>query len=127
MTENPAMQRSVTFLDGSGDITLVWDEQTDEKMIKIIEDRMAKGYRFYILKPRAIPILPPRKVRAKSVKDIRDAGAVIIDDEDINQLFVNGDIRTLKADNDLEVVEASTDGKKIARSQTVAVRPARGG
>jgi hypothetical protein len=121
------MQRCLTFLDATGDITLVWDEDTDEKMCKIIEARMAQGFKFFVLKPRKIAILPPRKVRAKTIKDVREAGAVTILDEDINTLFMNGDIRTIKADNDIETLHRSQDAKEVSRSQAVAVKPARGG
>jgi hypothetical protein len=121
------MQRCLTFLDATGDVTIVWDEDTDEKMCKIIEARMKQGYKFFVLKPRALPILPPRKVRAKTMKDIREAGAVTILDEDINTLFLNGDIQTMKADNDIDTLHRSQDAKEVSRSQAVAVKPARGG
>jgi len=121
------MQRSVTFLDCSGDVTLVWDETTDEKMLKIIEDRIAKGWVFYVLKPRTIPMLPPKKVKARTIDEVKEAGSVIIMDKDVNLLFSNGDIRTATPANDLDVVKRSTDSREIVRSQTAAVKPARGG
>lgn len=119
--------RCLTMLDGSGDTTIVWDEATDDKMLAVIQARMDQGYQFYILKPRAIPILPPRKVLAKTIKEVKDAGSVVILDDDIHTLFVNGDVQTIKAEGELEVVAKEKSAKKVSKSQSVAVKPARGG
>ena len=119
--------RTLTMLDASGDTTIVWDEATDEKMLTVIEARMKQGYKFFILKPRAIPILPPRKVRAKTIKEVRDAGSVVILDDDLHTLFVSGDVSTMKSSDQIDIVKKSEDASEVVTSQSVAVKPARGG
>jgi hypothetical protein len=119
--------RSLTFLDHTGDTTIAWDETTDAKMIAIIEARMAQGYQFYVLKERRIPYLPPRRVRAKSIEDVKAAGAVVILDDDLDLLFTNGHITTMQAPVEITPTHKSRDAKELASSQSVAVKPARGG
>ncbi len=126
--EQTAATRSLTFLDETGDITIVWDEESEDQMIPLIQKRLDEGYQFFILQPRAIPILPPKKVRAKNVEEIKKAGCAILKDADMDQLFKEGTISTSTASTgSLDVVRKGKTAKEIKSSQAVAVKPARGG
>ncbi len=121
------MIRSMTFLDQSGDTSIIWDEDTDEKMLAIIEAKMAEGFVFFIVKPSRIPFMPPRQVRAKSINDVRDAGSVLIRDEALEQLFRAGDIATTKSDDSLTPIRKAANANEVITQHSVAIRPARGG
>lgn len=120
---------SMVMLDESGDTTIVWDDDTEEQLLPIIEKKMKDGVMFYIIKERALPMLPPKKVRAKKIAEIKKAGAAIIKDEDLAELFKSGSVMAVTANNDDEIVtvKRATEAQEVTRSHTVAVRPQRGG
>ncbi len=119
---------SLTLLDASGDTTIVWDEDTEDKMLEIIQKKMDEGIVFYIVKPSRIPLIPSRNVRAKKVADIKKAGAVVIKDADLDALFRDGVISTVKApEGDLQTVGRAKTAREVSKNHTVAVRPQRGG
>lgn len=120
--------KSMILLDTTGDTTIVWDEDTEDALLPIIKKKMDAGVIFYVLKPRVLSILPPKKVRAKKVADIRKAGAVVIHDSDLNALFEKGAIHTIKSDNDnIVTVRKAKTARDVVSNDTVAIRPARGG
>lgn len=119
---------SMILLDESGDTTIVWDEDTEAALIPIIQKKMDAGIIFYIIKPRALALLPPKKVRAKKIAEIKKAGAVVINDADLSALFEKGDVVPVKSgDGDIVTVKKSNSASEVAKSNTVAIRPARGG
>ncbi len=121
-------ERSLIFLDQTGDTTIVWDEDTDDKMIAIIQRKMDEGFVFYIVKPTLIPMIR-RTVKAKSIKQIRDAGSVLIRDEALEKLFLAGSISTASAaaDDAIEPLRKAESANDVATNHAVAVRPAKGG
>lgn len=119
---------SMTLLDETGDTTIVWDEDTEAKLLPIIEKKMKQGVVFYIIKERMIPMLPPKKVRLKKATDIKAAGAVVVRDEDLAGLFLSGDITTISAGSDaITTVKKAANANEVVNNHTVAVRAQRGG
>ena len=118
---------SMTMLDQTGDTTIVWDEDTEQSLLPIIEQKMKAGVIFYIIKPRKFPLLPPKKVRAKSIFDIQKAGAAVIKDEALSDLFQRGKVQTVSGEGAIEVVKKATSAAEVSRSHSVAVKPERGG
>lgn len=120
---------SMTLLDESGDTMIVWDEDTEDAILEVIEKKMKAGVTFYITKPRALAILPPKKVKAKKIADIREAGQVAIKDKDLESLFNTGKVQIARAQNDDEIVavKRATDAREVAKADSVAVRVQRGG
>ena len=47
----PAL-RAVTLLNEMGDTTIVWTQDRDDEMERIIEKKMAEGVAFYMIEPR---------------------------------------------------------------------------
>lgn len=119
--------RSLTFLDQSGDFTLVWDDESEDTMVSLIERKMSEGLVFYVMKPRMLPTLPPKKARAKSIEDVKASGCVVIKDADITKLLTSGEVAIGKAPAEIGEIKREPSPRKVARSQAVAVRPARGG
>lgn len=118
----------MTLLDESGDTTIVWDEDTETRMLEIIQHKMDEGFVFYITKPSRIPLMPSRQVRAKKLAEIKSAGAVVIRDEALEALFRNGDIATTEAHNDpLGPVSRAKTATQVSKNHTIGVRPQRGG
>ena len=122
------MTRSLTFLDETGDTTIVWDEDTEDQMVKIIEEKMKQGFVFYLIKPSRIPLIPARQKKVRNIKEVRDAGSVIVRDEALSRLFQSGDISKAANSNETIITETrTTDAKRVATGHAVAVKPARGG
>lgn len=119
--------RSMTMLDQTGDTTIVWDEDTEKALMPIIEKKMREGVVFYLIKPRKLSFLPPKKVKAKKIEEIQKAGAVSINDEALSDLFQKGMITTGKGDQEIEVIKRAESANEVASSHSVAVRPQRGG
>ena len=122
--------RSLSLLDGTGDTTVTWDEDTDEKMLGIIEERMKQGFVFYILKPvKFLKINSFRKTKAKSIDEVKEAGSVIIKDDDLAKLFVSGDIGVAKTptDDQMQNMRRAANANDVVENQSVGVRPAKGG
>lgn len=120
--------RCMTLLDETGDTSVAWDESADDKMLKIIEQRMSEGFIFYIVKP--FPILNVRRmVKAKSVEEIKAAGGFTIKDKQLEQLFLEGSIGTTKSKNEetIQPIKKATSAREVAMSHSVGTRPMRGG
>jgi hypothetical protein len=114
------------MLDESGDTTIVWDEDTEEKIIPIIAKKMDEGFVFYITK--TVPILNiTRLSRAKSLDEIRKAGSATIKDEALEQLFLTGSVGTARSSDNVVPIRKAKDAREVAQNQSVGVRPRRGG
>lgn len=120
------MTSSMTLLDSTGDTTIVWDEDTEQKMLEIIDKKMSEGFIFYLVKPSKIPLMPSRQVRAKKLAEIKSAGAVVIRDEALEALFRDGAIATTKSTG-FETVGRAKSATEVVKGHSVGVRPQRGG
>jgi len=120
--------RAVTMLNESGDTTIVWTEDRDEEMRDIIEKKMAAGVSFFIVEPRFFGILPPKKTRVESVDDALKHRALSIPDEDFSRFVESGSGDAVKTpDAPVKGARRSKDAKEIAASQSVGVKPMKGG
>ena len=133
---------SITFLNLSGDVTITWDKSNEEQILALIEEKMRQGFSFFILKPRALGILPPKKVRAKSMAQVARAGQVRVADEDVQRILashvhdtdVQGAVQSGAARLERSQEDATYDAgprissaREVVRNQSVAVRPVMGG
>jgi hypothetical protein len=123
------MKRALTILNKTGDKTIIWDPEDDEKIISIIQKKLDAGVSFFIIKPRLGGLLAPDKVPLKKVRDAVKHRALAIADEDFEK-FVGESatadvIKTPEAR--VEVVKKSKSAKEIAASESVGVQPMQGG
>lgn len=123
--------RALTMLNETGDTTLVWTSDRDEEMERIIEQKMAEGCAFYIIEPR----FGTREI----LRDARDASRnrmLAIPDADFAK-FVG--VSSASASEPVTAAAVTTPekpvkgarraktSKEVASSESVGVRPRRGG
>lgn len=123
------MRRALTLLNEAGDVTIVWDEADDEKMIAIIEKKLAEGVVFFLIEPRLGGLMPPKKTALRQADDALRQRAVSIHDEDVARfLETSATAETMKSpEKPVRARKRSTDPKEIAASESVGVRQLRGG
>lgn len=140
-TQNlPESTPAITLLNQSGDITISWSPENEEAMLALIEQKMKEGYSFFIVKPRVLGLLGNKTVRAKTIKDVKKAGSVVVDDgvltgatpklydAAVEQVVVDGKAHLVKpSTSEKETVRRATTSSEVVRAQTVAVRPIVGG
>lgn len=133
---------SITFLNLSGDVTITWDKSNEAQILGLIEEKMRQGFSFFILKPRAMGLLPSKKVRAKSMSQVARAGGVSIADADVQKILssrvhdqdvqnaVESGVARLRRPQDsasYDTERRATSAREILHQQSVAVRPVVGG
>ena len=120
--------RSVTLLNESGDQTILWQEEQDDEMERIIQKKMDQGVTFYIVEPRAWGFLPPKKTTLKNVADALKHRALAIKDSDFAAFVGEGKgdaVPTPAAP--VKTVRRGKTAKEVAQSESVGVKPRRGG
>lgn len=118
--------RSMTLLNGMGDIEITWDSSQDEKMRELIAKKMKEGVTFFILKPVPFTDLY-RKTKLKTMKDLKE-NRIKLDDEDLEMMFAAGQVGIQRTNSsDYDTVAPVRDPAKAARSRTVGVRALQGG
>lgn len=98
---------SLQFANYSGDITITWEKDQEELIKKLVEQKMAEGYVFFIVKPRksklAKTLLGNKREELTDLKDLKKAESITIPTA-ATEAFV-------KALNDPEVAAAVMSGK----------------
>lgn len=75
---------AITFLNGSGDITITWDAKHDEKMKELIRKKMKEGYSFFTTRHVPLTHIPyKRQLGQKGVETMKD---LIIKDKDFEKI-----------------------------------------
>lgn len=120
---------SVTLLDRTGDSTLAWSDENDDNVRQVIEKKLAEGWSFFILKPRIGGLIAPKKTPLKKFKDLpEDARAVSMSDADFMTLLQEGFAsKVTRADGTLETSGRAKTAAEAAKTDTVGVKPRRGG
>lgn len=136
--QEPQNTPSITFLNLSGDVTITWDESNEEAILRLIEDKMRQGFTFFVLKPRMGGILPPKKVAARSMAQVKRAASVTVADADVQKLLASnvhdealqqavqsGQARLERPESgaQYETERRATSAREVLHSQSVAVRP----
>jgi hypothetical protein len=115
---------SITFLNGTGDITIAWEEENNEKMLAVIEKKMAEGVTFFIVEE-----FKGREWTSK-IKGIDEITGteVRIQDKDMEVMFQTGLVKVGKnVAGEIDTVKKAETPAEVAKSNTVAVKPIRGG
>jgi hypothetical protein len=122
------MIRATTLLNEQGDVTIIWDEENDEKMVEVIKKKMAEGIQFFIIEPRFGGRASPAKTPLKKAADATKHRALSIRDEDFAAMVEAGAAEVERTpDTKVKTVRKSTDAKEVARSESVGIRQRRGG
>jgi hypothetical protein len=138
------IQPAITFLNMTGDVTISWDASNEATILALVEEKMKKeNVTFFIIKPRFLSFLGKKKVRATSIKQIAEAGAAVVDDEDFQRMMgrlklhdhaLEAAVAAGKAHltrSDVPVDRASVrparTPQEVLQNQTIAVRRVVGG
>lgn len=115
--------RALTMLNESGDSTLTWTPDRDEAMEAIIEKKMAEGVSFFIIEPRFGGRMP-----LKTAAEARNYRALAIPDEDFAKFVEIGNAEVVKTPAaPVKTVRKANSAKEVATSESVGVRPMKGG
>jgi hypothetical protein len=123
------MKRALTILNETGDVTITWDEENDERMLAIVEKKMAAGITFFLIEPRMGGLVAPDT--SKPLKKVNDAlkyRALSMKDEDFEAMVAEGQadlVQTPAAP--ARTVRKARTAREVASSESVGVRPMRGG
>lgn len=122
--------RMLTMLNESGDTTISWEPENDEKMLAIIEKKMAAGVTFYVITPRK----PNARGRAPAPKPLKDAAdavkhrALAIKDADFSKFVLDGFGSAIPTPTEpAQTVKRAKTPREVATGHSVGVQPRRGG
>lgn len=132
---------SLTFLNATGDVTITWDAENDEKIKDLVRAKMAQGYVFFTLRKVVIEsIKVKRKIGEKGVDTIT---SLVIEDAEFDKLVKDMDDRdlaTLMKDRTAQLAKRRGKSKEftsvgraknadevVKGKQALAVRPVVGG
>lgn len=119
---------ALTMLNESGDTTIVWDEDQDAQMEEIIAKKMAAGVTFFIVEPRFFGLLPPKKTPLKDAANAVKHRALSIPDSDLAKFVESGAGEAVKTpDAPVKTVRKAKNAEEVAASQSVGVKPMKGG
>lgn len=122
------MIRAVTILNDAGDQTIVWTEDRDDAMVEIIRKKMEEGIAFFIVEPRFFGLLPARKTPLTDADEARKHRALAIRDEDFARFVGDGNGEVVKTpDKPVTTVRRARRAEEVAGSQSVGVKPMKGG
>jgi hypothetical protein len=130
---------SITFLNMTGDVTIVWDPENREKILALVKQKLKEGYSFFTTKK--VPLIEVyRKVKVTN-KNINSIDSIVIPDEEFEKLTksfndediaanVNGGTARLakrQGQASLDAVQRLKDPEDVVKNQSLAVRPIAGG
>lgn len=122
------MNRAITFLDSSGDTTIAWTEDRDEEMLPLIKKKMEQGVVFFIVEPRLGGWLPPKKTHLGSPEEALPHRALAIRDEDLAKFVSSGVAEVVPSpQGPVRGSRKAKSAEEVAGSESVAVKPLRGG
>ncbi|WBU27509.1 hypothetical protein OOZ54_12475 [Rhodopseudomonas palustris] len=121
--------RALTLLNLSGDVTIVWEPENDEKMLPLIEAKMKQGFTFFLIEPRLGGLAPPDA--SKPLKKAADAlkhRALAIRDGDFEALVSAGGAALVPTPSKpARTVRKAKTPADVVKAESVAVQPMRGG
>lgn len=137
------IQPAITFLNMTGDVTISWDASNQEAILALVEEKMKEKFTFFIIKPRFLSFLGKKKVRATSIRQIAEAGAAVVADEDFQRMMgrlklhddaleaavAAGKAHLTKSDVPVEraMIRPARTAQEVMQNQTIAVRRVVGG
>ena len=119
---------TLTLLNETGDIELVWSDEHEESMRALIEKKIREGYSFFIVERKLFGCIERHKL-VKDISEIKKGTKLLLKDEDAVRLFEEGKIgaKVNKSKRNIEARKRTKDVDEILNSDTLAVRPIAGG
>lgn len=115
--------RTLCMLNESGDTTISWTEDLDDEIEAIVRKKMEEGCSFFIIERDNNGV----RSELKDAADARKHRALAIPDDDLRKFVEGGATATVTPDRPIKSSHKSTDAKEIAKSDSVGVKPRRGG
>ena len=120
--------RALTMLNESGDITLVWEEHNDAAMEALIQKRMNDGCTFFIVEARFGGLVAPSKRKLEEATNAKKYRALSVPDEDAAKFVEEGKAELVPTPaQPLKKTRMSRSAKEVAKSESVGIKPRRGG
>jgi hypothetical protein len=122
-------RRALTILNETGDVTITWDEDADERMLPIIEKKMMAGIVFFLIEPRMGGLVAPDTSNPlKRTKDALKHRALSMKDEDFEAMVAEGKADLVQTPGQpAKTVRKASSARDVVRTESVGVRPMRGG
>ncbi len=123
------MKRALTILNETGDVTITWEAENDERMLPIIEKKMKEGITFFLIEPRNGGLSPPDTSKPlKKTKDALKHRALSMKDEDFEAMVTEGKADLIKTpDAPARTVRKASTASEVVQAESVGVQPRRGG
>lgn len=119
--------RSLTLLNISGDVTILWEPAQDDAIEAIIAKKMTEGVTFFIVEPVAGGLAAPRKTELTEPAQAMKNRALVIGDADLAAFVGEGKAALVKSTGRRKTVKRATTAKEVAQGSSVALQPRRGG
>ena len=138
VTEN---MYSCTFLCGLGDLTICWDDQNKEHVLEVIRKKMKEGYVFFTTKKYLFGQIKrkgqvtDRDLRRGNLEDIIipddqfEKMITDMDDSDVAALVSKDKVKIgkIKKGKEIEAMKKAKTPEEVIESNSVAMKPIRGG
>jgi hypothetical protein len=118
------MSGSLAMLNESGHTMISWTDDLDDEMEKIVEKKLAEGVTFFIIERSDTH---KRIGKLEEAAEARKHRALEIPDEDLQKFVGSGATLTHTPDEPVTSSRLSRDAKEVAKSDSVGVKPRRGG
>lgn len=142
MTDNTEFY-SMTLLNGTGDITLTWENNEDAEIKAMIQAKIDSGYCFFIFEPRVsfLKVLGKKRKTIRDVAEIKgrevvmktndntNAGTILKDtfkigDSGSDKLFKLGKVGIATVpESDYGSVRKTKDANEVMKQHTVVTAP----
>lgn len=123
------MNRALTILNETGDVTIIWDEAADERMLEIIEKKMAAGINFFMIEHRMGGLFAPDT--SKQVAYSREAlkyRALSMRDADFEGMVTAGAAALVATPSaPARTVRRARTAREVVSGESVGVQQMRGG
>lgn len=132
---------SCTFLGMLGDLTIQWDEQNKEHVLEVIRKKMKEGYVFFTTKKYLFGQIKrkgqvtDRDLRRGNLEDIIipddqfEKMIADMDDSDVAALVSKDKVKIgkIKKGKEIEAMKKAKTPEEVIESNSVAMKPIRGG
>lgn len=123
------MPRALTILNETGDVTITWEEENDDRILPIIERKMKAGITFFLIEPRMGGLVAPdTSKQLKKAKDSLKHRALSMKDKDFEDMVAEGKAVLVQTpDAPARTVRKASSAREVATGESVGVRQMRGG